>query len=216
MEEYLAMIKMFAGNFNPRGYMFCQGQTMSISQNTALFSLLGTTFGGDGQTTFALPDLRGRVPKGTGNGPGLTPVNLGDKNPVTATQNGESVTLTQVQMPAHNHGATFTPSGGGGGSTTVTLNASNKQATESIAGTNGANTLAAPYYTDGPAPVAGYVSDSAPTVPLVGVTVSGGGSGGGGTVTVGIAGGGQPVSIVNSYLGMNYVICTDGVFPSRN
>ena len=65
MEGYIAEIRMFAGNFAPRGWAFCQGQILSIAQNTALFSLLGTTYGGNGQTTFALPDLRGRVPVGT-------------------------------------------------------------------------------------------------------------------------------------------------------
>ena len=68
MEGYIAEIRMFAGNFAPRNWAFCQGQILSIAQNTALFSLLGTTYGGNGQTTFALPDLRGRVPVGTGQG----------------------------------------------------------------------------------------------------------------------------------------------------
>ncbi|MBC8051668.1 MAG: tail fiber protein [Sphingobacteriaceae bacterium] len=213
MDEYLAIIKMFGGNFAPRGFMLCQGQVLSIATNTALFSLLGTTYGGNGQTTFGLPDLRGRVPKGAGNGPGLTPVNPGDVSGV------ENVTILLTQMPSHTHVATFTPSGGGGGggSITATLNASNKQATQSVPGTAGANTLAAPFDTGNSASIAGYVSDAAPTIPLVGLTVTGGGSsGGGGTVTVGLSGGNQPMSIVNPYLGMNYIICTEGLFPSRN
>ena len=74
----LAEVRLFAGNFAPRGWMFCYGQILSIAQNTALFSLLGTTYGGNGQTTFALPDLRGRVPRGTGQGSGLDSVNLGE------------------------------------------------------------------------------------------------------------------------------------------
>ena len=96
-EPFLAEIIMFAGNFAPRGWAFCQGQILSIAQNTALFSLLGTTYGGNGQTTFALPDLRGRVPVGTGQGPGLPNVNLGDPA-------GEPThTLIITEMPAHNH-----------------------------------------------------------------------------------------------------------------
>jgi microcystin-dependent protein len=94
---FLAEIKMFAGNFAPRGYAFCNGQIMSISQNTALFSLLGTTFGGNGTTTFSLPDLQGRVPVGQGQGPGLSNYVLGE---LAGT---ESVTLLSSQMPTHTH-----------------------------------------------------------------------------------------------------------------
>ena len=90
-------IRMFAGNFAPYGWAFCQGQILPIAQNTALFSLLGTTYGGDGRTTFALPDLRGRVPVGFGQG-------LGSSNRVIGEQFGtETVTLTTAQMPVHSH-----------------------------------------------------------------------------------------------------------------
>ena len=90
-------IRMFAGNFAPYGWAFCQGQILPIAQNTALFSLLGTTYGGNGTTTFALPDLRGRVPVGFGQGPGLS-------NRVIGEQFGsELVTLNINQMPSHNH-----------------------------------------------------------------------------------------------------------------
>ena len=94
---FLAEIKMFAGNFAPRGYAFCSGQILSIAQNTALFSLLGTTYGGNGQTTFALPDLRGRVPIHPGQGPGLSLYNLGEQG------GAETVTLIATQIPAHTH-----------------------------------------------------------------------------------------------------------------
>ena len=96
-EPYIAEIFMGGMNFAPRGYATCQGQILTIAQNTALFSLLGTTFGGNGQTTFALPDLRGRVPMGMGQGPGLTPRTLGEQS------GAESVTLLTNQMPAHTH-----------------------------------------------------------------------------------------------------------------
>ena len=78
-EPFIGQIIMFAGNFAPRGWAFCEGQLLPISSNTALFSILGTTYGGDGRTTFALPDLRGRVPMAPGNGPGLTSRRLGEK-----------------------------------------------------------------------------------------------------------------------------------------
>jgi microcystin-dependent protein len=96
-DPFLGQVIMFGGNFAPRGWAFCEGQLLSIAQNSALFSILGTTYGGDGRTTFALPDLRGRVPMGSGNGPGLTPRKLGTKT------GSETNTLTVGQMPAHSH-----------------------------------------------------------------------------------------------------------------
>ena len=78
-EPFVAEIRIFAGNFAPRGWAYCNGQLLPISQNTALFSLLGTTYGGDGRSTFGLPDLRGRVPVHPGTGPGLTQRRLGEK-----------------------------------------------------------------------------------------------------------------------------------------
>ncbi len=96
-EPFLAEIKIWAGNFAPRGYAFCDGQLLPIAQNTALFSLIGTTYGGDGRTTTALPNLQGRAPMHPGRGPGLTARRLGEKVGV------ETVTLTAAQMPSHNH-----------------------------------------------------------------------------------------------------------------
>jgi microcystin-dependent protein len=94
----LAMLMIFAGNFAPQGFATCDGQIISISQNTALFSLLGTNYGGNGQSTFALPDLRGRVPIHWGQGPGLSNYSIAE---VGGT---EVVTLISNQIPAHNHG----------------------------------------------------------------------------------------------------------------
>jgi microcystin-dependent protein len=96
-EPFLGEIRMFAGNFAPKGWAFCNGQVLSIAQNTALFSILGTTYGGNGQTTFALPELQGRVPMHWGQGPGLTPRTLGESS------GSESVTLVSTQIPAHTH-----------------------------------------------------------------------------------------------------------------
>jgi len=97
MEPFLGQIMMVGFNFAPRGWAMCQGQLLSIAQNTALFSLLGTMYGGDGKTTFALPDLRGRCAVGMGQGPGLSNYTQGER----AGQ--ENVTLISTQMPTHTH-----------------------------------------------------------------------------------------------------------------
>jgi microcystin-dependent protein len=78
MEEFIGVVKLFAGNFAPRGWILCNGQSLAIASNTALFSILGTTYGGNGQTTFALPDLRGRTAVGWGQGPGLSNYVIGE------------------------------------------------------------------------------------------------------------------------------------------
>jgi microcystin-dependent protein len=96
-EPFVGEIRMFAGNFAPRGWAFCDGQLLAVSQNDALFSLLGTIYGGDGRTTFGLPDLRGRVPIHAGTGPGLSPRRLGAKG------GSEKETLTVNQLPSHTH-----------------------------------------------------------------------------------------------------------------
>jgi microcystin-dependent protein len=96
-EPFVGEIRMFAGNFAPRGWAFCDGQLLAVSQNDALFSLLGTLYGGDGTTTFGLPDLRGRLPMHAGNGPGLT------ARPLASSGGEESVTLSESELPAHTH-----------------------------------------------------------------------------------------------------------------
>ena len=96
-EPFIGQIQMYGFNFAPRGWALCDGQLLPISTNTSLFSLLGTTYGGDGRTTFALPDLRGRVPIHQGTGPGLSPRKIGSKS------GSETVTLTVAEMPGHNH-----------------------------------------------------------------------------------------------------------------
>lgn len=100
---FVGEIRMFGGNFAPQGWAFCNGQLQNIGDNTALFSLLGTTYGGDGQTTFALPDLRGRVPIHQGSGAGLSP------RPLGTTGGSEAVTLALAQMPAHSHPLNASP-----------------------------------------------------------------------------------------------------------
>ncbi len=175
MEGTIAEIRMFAGNFAPRTWAFCQGQILSIAQNTALFSLLGTTYGGNGQTTFALPDLRGRVPVGTGQGPGLSNITLGE------VAGEENHTLILTEMPQHNHAATAPAAA----TSDTETPASNK----------------AP----GPVSLGAGVSNAFGTA-----------STNLARPTIGVAGGSQPHNNMQPYLGMNYIICLQGIFPSRN
>lgn len=196
MEPYLASLLLFAGNFAIRGWATCSGQIIGIAQNTALFSLIGTTYGGNGQTTFALPDLRGRAPIGQGQGPGLPTYTLGQVGGMIST------TLTIANMPMHNHPAdagtlVATPSASTAAATTKTPAAGMVPATLPSIGSGPSAT-----------PVNGYAAQDNTTTLAPG-KVSG-------SVNVGIAGGSQPFSILNPYLVMNYLIATEGVFPSRN
>ena len=116
MEPFIGQIIMFGGNFAIRSFALCDGQLLPIAQNSALFSLLGTIYGGDGRTTFALPDLRGRIAMHNGNGPGLAPVQLAQRG------GRNDVTLNQLNLPNHTHTITNTVTatanvgGGGAGS----------------------------------------------------------------------------------------------------
>jgi len=112
---YIGQIMIFAGNFAPAGCAVCQGQLMPISENDAMFNLLGTTYGGDGQTTFGLPDLRGRAPLHMGQGSGLSSYVIGQNGGV------ESVTLTTQQIPTHNHTAQISTSPGNSASPNNTI-----------------------------------------------------------------------------------------------
>lgn len=116
-QPYVGEVRMFAGNFAPAGWMFCEGQLLPISENEVLFQLIGTTYGGDGQSTFALPDLRGRIPIHQGNGFILA-----------ETGGAEEITLTVTQIPAHTHPllastntATLTDAGGNVSAQTLTF-----------------------------------------------------------------------------------------------
>lgn len=174
-DPLLGSICITAYNFCPRGYADTHGQLLSIAQNTALFSLLGTTFGGDGQVTFALPDLRGRVPRGVGQGPGLPPVTEGE------VSGQESVTLTTAQMPPHTHTAQVNAVSSPGTADSPSGAMPAKSAAGVPYGTGAANTTMAA-----------------------------------GAVTVAAAGSGQPVGILNPYLGLRFCIATQGIYPSRN
>ncbi|MEA3210572.1 MAG: hypothetical protein QOE70_3629 [Chthoniobacter sp.] len=112
-DPFVAEIRIFPFNFAPRGWAFCNGQILPISQNTALFSLLGTTYGGNGQSTFALPDLQGRAPMHPGQGPGLSLHDLGE------TGGAETVTLLESEIPAHSHAMKATVENGTQGTLSV-------------------------------------------------------------------------------------------------
>ena len=136
-DSIIGEIRMFAGNFAPTGWAFCQGQLLPIAQNQALFSLLGTTYGGDGRTTFALPDLRGRVPVGFGQGLGLS-------NRVIGEQFGsELVTLNINQMPSHNHTVNAVTSEGNQNLPTNSLPANTKTLDKEYSDANANTTMKA-------------------------------------------------------------------------
>lgn len=187
MEPFLGQIMMVGFNFAPRGWMLCEGQLLPISQYTALFSLLGTTYGGDGRTTFGLPDLRGRAPIGMGQGPGLS------MHPQGAKSGSETTTLLVSNLPSHEHSVPPAP-----------VKASSQDATEQVPGTNNATTLAAPS-ANGRASEA-YNSQQ-PDVTL--------NTGQGGVLNSGITGGNIPFNNMQPYIAMNYIIATVGIFPSR-
>lgn len=173
-EAFIGEIRMFAGNFPPRGWAFCDGQIMSISQYTALFSILGTTYGGNGQTTFALPDLRGRfaLHSGGSQGPGLTMRTLGEKS------GSEMVTLTQNNLPAHTHQVRAVSTDGNQNSPTNNLPADTKLLDKEYSNATANSTMSS--------------SMIAPT------------------------GGNQPFTIMPPYTSVNYIICLEGIYPSRN
>jgi microcystin-dependent protein len=196
-EPFLGEIRWVAFNFAPRGWATCDGQILSIAQNTALFSLLGTTYGGNGQTTFALPDMRGRTPVHPGQGPGLSLRDLGE---VGGT---EIVTLTISEMPMHSHSlAAHThdiPA------LPVEVRASSFAATKtspagSVLGTPSTNI---------------YGAGIADVTLAAGAAVSAPGTTGGASGPTTTAGGNTPHQNMPPFLGVNCIIALEGIFPSR-
>jgi microcystin-dependent protein len=178
MEGTLAEVRMFAGNFSPRGWQLCNGQLLAIAQWTAVFALVGTTYGGNGQTTFGMPDFRGRLAVGTGNGAGLTSVQLGEMSGFNTT------TLLSINLPAHNHQLT--------GSVTPRAANDGVLTTDPTGKYTGPGALYAP------------ASD---LVNKAGISVN---------LPTSIAGSSAPVSVMQPYLGINFIICVEGIFPSRD
>lgn len=197
-EPFLGMIALFGFNFAPYRWAICAGQILPLSQNQALFALLGTQFGGNGQNTFALPDLQGRTAIGQGNGPGLTTKVMGER------AGTEALTLLSSQMPQHVHTpVNLKPAPKGAivaGDATTPEN--NYLALSPKIGSGPNATILKTYAT--PA-AASAVADK--IKPMAGNTVAG---------TTDISGGSQSFSILNPYLAMNYCISLTGIFPSRN
>ncbi len=179
MEGYIGEVRLFGGNFAPRAWAFCEGQLLSISANTALFSIIGCTYGGDCRTTFALPDLRGRTAIGAGDGPGLTDRRLGAKTGST------TVTLTTTQIPSHNH----------------VLNANTAEGTLN----SPQNAFSASGQTAGNPP--NIVPVNPMYSPTANTTMNGNANG--------LTGGGQSHNNMQPSLALYYIICLQGIFPSR-
>lgn len=177
MEGTIGEIRMFGGNFAPRGWALCEGQLLAISSNQALFSILGTTYGGDGKTTFGLPDLRGRFPLQPGTGPGLRTHRLGEKG------GHETTTLTNANLPAHTHEVTPMCSAGLGDQTKPVSNV------PAVVKAGDGNALGA------------YAAKGTDTMA---------------PITSKASGGGQSFDNLPPYIGIHFIICLVGIYPSRN
>ena len=201
MDTFIGQIIMFAGNFAPRDWAFCDGQLLQISQNQSLYSILGTTYGGDGRTTFGLPDFRGRVPIGQGQGNGLTSRIMGEQIGI------EDITLSTAQMPIHSHAAETTISGS---SVTAKLKASSAEGTTNVPLNN---YLAKPSNIglqsinmyDSSADI--EMASDAIEIDLSAVTAN---------TTTDDTGGNSAHNNIQPSLVMNYIICVNGVYPSRS
>lgn len=186
-DNFVGEIRLFPFNFAPNGWALCQGQLLPINQNTALFSLLGTFYGGDGKSNFALPNLQGRVAIAQGQGPGLSSYVIGD------TGGAETITVLTTQIPSHSH--TLTPAG--------TLNARNAGGDRQ---TPAANVLAAE--SEGATATYSNASVNA-SMKAGGVTFSG-------TTAVSTAGGDTAHENRMPFLTLNYCIALQGIFPARS
>jgi microcystin-dependent protein len=188
-QPLLSQIGVFAFGFAPKNWAVCAGQLLAIAQNQALFALLGTTYGGNGQTTFALPDLRGRVPLGFAQGPGLSNYGLGE------TGGSESAGLISSQLPAHTHAIDTS-------ALTAAARCRNGVANQRTPVGNAPAIEAAG--------VTATFSNSAPDANMSGAAIAMGG-----TITAGTAGGGVPHVNTQPLLVLTYCICLNGIFPSQ-
>lgn len=203
-EPYIGSVCITAAAFCPAGqYLEANGQVLAISSNSALFALLGTTYGGNGSSTFALPDLRGRTPVGVGQGVGLSNITPGQM------RGNENTTLAVNNLAVHNHLATFTPSGGG--QVTVNIPVSGNTTGNTIAPDASHNYLAAS--PAGPSSAAIWSDQMTQVATVNGVSATATATGG--SVTVGATGSGQGFSNVPPQLGLKYCIAVNGLFPQR-
>jgi microcystin-dependent protein len=228
MDAFMGSVLAVGFNYPPRGWLFCNGQTVPVQQNAAMFALLGTMYGGDGQNTFGIPDLRGRVVVGSqAQGPGLANVAQGEKggsNNATVISNGTAtITLNTSNMPSHTHTATLSLSGlsaitniSVGSNTTGGATMGVGSTLTSTVAPPAANNLSAAIY------LPAATTQTAPQN-LGGVTTTVTGSG---AVTNSNTGSGVPLTVpvvssatisnMQPYIGLNYILCTEGIFPSRN
>lgn len=197
LDAFMGLICNWAPNFAPRGWAFCQGQLLPVAQQTAMFSLLGTTYGGNGQTTFALPNLLGRVAVTVGQAPG------GASHVQGEAGGSDSVTMMMSQMPMHTHTAMPNLTGGAIPATTAAATVAGPGNGNIPAGLSGETSDGLAVTVNGYAPA----STANTTLPAGHVT---------GTITVGMAGGSQPLPIMQPYLVLQSIICLQGIFPSRN
>ena len=198
---------MVGYRWSPRQFGLCSGALLPISTNSALFSLIGTIYGGDGRITFALPDMRGRAAVGYGHGTGLSNYTIGQRAGIER----ESLDLTH--LPAHNHAATFTPTG----AEPITISV--RAVSQSMAGANQTDDPTNAYWAQSPPSGPGQadtysLGPSDVNMAADAVTVTGGG--GSGTVTIGNTGSGQPINLIQPVIAINYVMCMQGIYPSRN
>lgn len=207
-EAFIGEIKAVGFNFAPRNYSIANGATIAISQNSALFALLGTYYGGNGQTTFQLPNLQSRVAIGYGQGQGLSNYVIGQ------TAGSETTTLTLANLPAHNHTAAYTPPSLSSLTAQTTINALTQPPARQTSPAGGFLTGA---QDGGGAPVSCYATTgTAATLASGAATTIVGGSLSGGSVTIGVTGSNYPFNTLQPYLAINYVIALYGIFPSRN
>ena len=179
-QPFVAEIQIFAFNFAPKGWAFCAGQLLPLSQNTALFSLLGTTYGGDGKSNFALPNLNGLTPLRAGQGPGLSLYDLGEQT------GSQTVSLLQSEMPSHGH--TFSATANAGTAGRVEQRPARRRATTAARRSSTTATI--------------YLPSGAPNTAMSPLCTS-------------VYGGSQPHNNMQPYLGLNFCIALQGVFPPR-
>ncbi len=183
-DGYLGEIRIFAGNFAPRGWAICAGQELPISDNDALFSILGTIYGGDGRSTFGLPDFRGRIPIGVGYGPGLSDRQLGQKG------GAETSFLGLDNLPAHTHAVKASGTEGNAQGPTAAIMALSYGQMQQGGSTYTGQNL-------------NFTKDTSNIVKMS-------------SKTVGNEGGSTQHYNMQPFLGINYVICLQGRYPSRN
>jgi len=200
MDGTIGEIRYFAGNFAPRGWALCQGQLMPITNYEAVYAIMGTTYGGDGVNTFGLPNFSGRVAVGTGQGGGLSPVALG------VVAGSENVSLTQSNLPPHTHANTTTPI-----NPAIAVSVNSAQAITHTPA-NALSIASAGYMASGSfVPNLGF-NTSTPAVALNPGTVDLSSV----TVNNSVAGSSVPHNNMQPYLAVNFIICLEGIFPSRN